>query len=122
MSIRFEYPKLVLDKMRRVLDDAIAHFPIEAGIRAKTSRSVKDANKDDRTAYVVSKWGLADSYMGGCIKGTYREPSGRVLKNMGIEIWVKDLETGEMQKVDFFGRCEIDHTDPANPFKVDDED
>lgn len=117
MSIRFEYPPLVKKKVQRVIDWAYGKFPKTSG-ENKNGRQTKDVNRDIRNDAVVARIGLNLGYLEG-IGRQYREPSGRVMKNLGIEIWVKDLETGEMELVDFFGRCEIDHSDPAEPKKFE---
>lgn len=117
--IKFLTPPVVLEKMQRILDRAHEAFPIV--VDPENPRR-KDGNSLKRDEYVKSMIGMNLGYLKGCIKGTYREPSGRVLKNMGFEIYVKDLETGEFTKVDYWGRTEIDHSDPANPKLIEDHE
>lgn len=113
MAIKFHYPAVVLDKMRRLLDRAEEQVPFKQDERYKKTR--RDVNKHVRAAWVKDRCGMNIGYLQGCLAGDNMEPSGRVLKNMGFEVYIKDLETGELTQVNYFGICEVDHSNPSDP-------
>jgi hypothetical protein len=112
MSVKMPYPKIVIAKVQRLIDRGLREIPVRQDPRYKMER---DLDHKKRQILTEQRIGLGLGYLRGIIAGNYLEPSGRVLKNLGFEIYVKDLETGEMEKVDYFGRCQVDHSDPANP-------
>ena len=120
MAIKFFYPPLVLKKMARVMDRANVEVPPKLDPRCK--KIERDLARNERGQWVKGRYGLNEGYLRGCLAGDHLEPSGRVLKNMGFEVYIKDLETGEIEKIDYFGTCEVDHSDPANPKVVYVED
>ena len=111
--IKFLYPPVVIDKVKRILHEAETAIPKGQ----KPDRRAKDAFRDEREEWVRSRYGLGLGYLEGIIAGHYREPSGRVLKNLGFDIFVRDAadETGQCVQVDFMGICDVDHSDPQNP-------
>lgn len=50
--------------------------------------------------YAQAKYGLSIDYLRK-IGRVHKRPSGRVLDNMGLEIWVRDPRTGEQEKLEF---------------------
>lgn len=115
MTIRLEHPPLLVRKVERILARLDAEFPKQEGDRE--GRKIKDVNSENRNEACRLMTGMNVSYLRQIANpnSKIREPSGRVMKNLGVELYVKDKETGEMELVEFMGRCEIDFTDPANP-------
>jgi hypothetical protein len=113
MAIKFHYPPIVLKKMQRYLDRCLELHPAIRDERYKNSE--RNTNWRAQANYITERCGMGIGYLKGCILGHNLDPSGRVLKNMGFEVYLKDLETGEFEKIDYHGRCEIDHSDPLNP-------
>jgi len=116
MTLKIEYGSLVLNKMQRRLTEAYELYPKIVPEGKKRG----DINRDARNDYIKEKTGMTVGYLAGCIAKDYREPSGRVINNMGIEVWYKDPETGEMELQKVIGRCEIDHSPPTSPASTED--
>ena len=115
MAIKMLYPPIVIAKIKRILEWSLQAVPVDQDPRFSLPR---DRASNLRAAAVQDRIGLQLGYIRGVIGGDFTEPSGRVLKNLGFEVYLKDLETGEMEKIDYLGRCEIDHSDPKNPKRV----
>jgi len=113
MTVKVSYSPLMKKKAQRLIDRAIEERPVDMG-PGRTTRHI-DRNKKEREDEFRAKWGVSLGYLEAVIRGTYTEPSGRVLKNLGFEVLVRDVETGETEVVDFAGRCEVDWSDPKNP-------
>lgn len=119
MSIRMLYSPLIKSKIRRFISRAEETIPVNQDPRYSRPR---DRSRIARGAFIQGMCGLTLGYLEGILAEDHTEPSGRVIKNLGFEILVRDLETGETEVVEFLGRCEVDHSDPANPKMIVDEE
>jgi hypothetical protein len=108
MSIRLWYPPIVLAKIERWVAEA-----------KEGGRSHPEAK-----AHFLERFNIGMSYFTQVLSQTQRgipqQPSNRVLKNLGFELYIKDLETGEMEKVDLGCPEEVDHSRPTSPRFIND--
>ncbi len=95
MSLRIAYSPLMLARAAEIVADVQAQGHTE-------NRNEADEDYCQRT------YGLSYDYVRK-IGTAYRRPSGRVLDNMGLEVWVRDPRTGRTE------RLEHDYTCDWNP-------
>jgi hypothetical protein len=115
MTMKIEYGPLFKKLMQRKVDEAYERFPKKFAEGKKRG----DLNRENREDYIKETTGMTIGYLLGCIAGDYREPSGRVINNLNMEVWYKDPVTGEMEKQKVLGRCEIDHSQPTSQASTD---
>jgi hypothetical protein len=86
LSLRVTYSPLMLRRVAEIRADVAANRPEGAG---------KTWNED----YCQHKYHLSNDYLRGIGKH-FNHPSCRVLRNLGLELWVRDPRTGEEEKLD----------------------
>ena len=95
MSLKVNYSPLMLARARQILED----------VRAQTGTTGRTKANEE---YCQRTYGLSYDYVSKV--GThYKRPRGRVLDNMGLEVWVRDPRTGQTE------RLEHDYTCDWNP-------
>jgi arylamine N-acetyltransferase len=75
------------------------------------AEEAKTLPKDQRDGYCQERCGLTYSYLSRVGKD-FKKPSARVLMNLGYEVFVKDLATGEMSRLELDVKCDWN---PSNP-------
>jgi len=101
--VRLPNEGLILKKSKRVFDSLYEKYPREPN-RMKSNNLVQA-----REQWGVETYGLSRRYLSSLASGINPYITARPLGNLGFEVWVKDIETGEMEKVDIGGPWEIDH-------------
>jgi hypothetical protein len=71
------------------------------------AETLRNAGTDWRTKedYAQLNYGLSFDYLKK-IGRIHKRPSGRVLDNLGLELWVRDPRTGEEEKLEFDYTCD----------------
>lgn len=98
MALKVTYSPLMLRRAQQMVEEA------ESSCHGPGRTAARDL-------YAQSRWGLSLDYLKK-IGRQHKSPSGRVLDNMGLEVWVRDPRTGEEEKLEFDYVC--DWT-PRNP-------
>jgi hypothetical protein len=83
-------------------------------IMSKAQAIVREAETlplEHRDAYCQHRCGLSYSYLRR-VGVQFKKPSSRVLMNLGYEIYVKDLATGELSRLEMDVKCDWN---PSNP-------
>jgi hypothetical protein len=74
-------------------------------------REASELPSSERDAYCQRRCGLSYSYMTRIGK-EFKKPSSRVLMNLGYEVFVRDVATGEISRLEMDVRCDWN---PSNP-------
>lgn len=81
--INFQYSPLMLRRVQKILREAETHGPPKARV----------------FEYCTEVVGLTHNYLSRIGK-KFLHPSARVIECLGLEVWIKDPETGEMEKLE----------------------
>ncbi len=76
-----------------------------AEILADVEASAESHILKHREQYAQATYGLSYDYLRK-IGRVHKRPSGRVLDNMGLEVWVRDPATGLEERLDFDYTCD----------------
>jgi hypothetical protein len=83
-------------------------------VEEKAQAIIREANElpfSERERYCQDKCGLTYGYLTRIGK-SFKKPSARVLMNLGYEVYVKDLATGELSLLELDVKCDWN---PSNP-------
>ena len=99
MSLKVRYSPLMIRRAAEIVQEVLA---------SATGKGRNAAHED----YAQNKYGLSIDYLRR-IGRSHLRPSGRVLDNMGLEIWVRDPRTGEEERLEFDYVCDWTPRAPA---------
>ena len=82
-----------------------------AKARALAAEAREKVPWQERNAYCQKRCGLTYQYLNR-IGTAFKKPSARTIMNLGYELYVKDLATGEFSKLELEVKCDWN---PQNP-------
>lgn len=89
----------------------VKYSPLMLRRAAEMISQIEKESPSGREDYAQRKFGLSLNYLRK-IGRVHLSPSGRVLDNMGFEVWVRDPRTGEQEKLEFDYKYDWTPRDP----------
>lgn len=95
MSIKLFYSEVMRKRAQNIVADIWQKYPVGTSWR-------------DRDDYTQQTYGLSFDYLKRLARNDKKRnsPSARVLSNMGLQLIIRDPETGEQEEVDYNLKCD----------------